>query len=404
MTTLDYHIIILGGGIVGLTLASLLANTPMHIAVLENDSLSYPYTPTHYASRVSAINRASENIFRHAGVWEKIKQLRVSPYQHMQITDEKDDLLLQFDCAQIGEKNLGYILENQAMLHALENHLRETAPNVTFFPHFQASAAQVLPQHAFIQDNKSRKLTCQLLVGADGKASWLRNTMGFALKQKDYDQTALVTHVTTQHPHHHTAYQRFLSQGPLAFLPLTDPHTCSIVWSNTPTHAAQLMALSQPDFNTALTEAAPHSLGTITTLAPRHLFPLHYQHCQQYFQPRVALMGDAAHSIHPMAGLGLNLGLLDAACLAENLLHSQQQQRDLGLEKTLKRYELQQKSYNTASLEVINLLQKFFCNPNTPAQTLKTVGLSLIKQAPFIKNYLTQYALGIAGDLPTYAK
>ncbi|MBI5448338.1 MAG: FAD-dependent monooxygenase [Gammaproteobacteria bacterium] len=403
-TPLDYHIIIVGGGIAGLTLASLLAQSSLRIAIIDTGPLSHPLQLEHYDTRVSAINRASENIFRHLKIWKKIKQIRLSSYEKMIVTDTASQKKLEFDCADIGEPNLGHIIENQVMRALLEDYLHEHTERITLFPHFQISDVQIGPHQGQLENSNGKKLNFKLLIGADGKASWVRKKLGFSLTQKDYEHTALVATLKTQHPHNQIAYQYFLEAGPLAFLPLNDPHTCSLVWSSPPHQAQEHLALSKQAFETALTQAVHSDLGTVTLLSERHLFPLHYQHAQRYTQKRVALIGDAAHTLHPMAGLGLNLGLLDAACLAENLLAAHAQQRDLGLEKTLRRYERQQKTYNTLTLQTINFLKTFFCHTSPPTTLLKHLGLLAVNHASPIKNFLTRYALGLTGDLPNFAK
>lgn len=400
---IDYHIIIIGGGVAGLTLASLLAHTPLRVAVIETHNFSHSFNVNQYDARVSAINRASENIFRHLKVWDNIKQMRIADYQKMQISDDDTHKTIQFDCADIGESNLGHIIENQVMLAALINHVREHGRNITLLPHFEITDIQILEDHGYLQDTKGRKLKFQLVVGADGKDSWLRKKMDIPLTHSDYQQTALIAHIKTEKPHNKTAYQRFLPLGPLAFLPLNDPHCCSIVWSTSSEQAQHLHSMQQTDFDHALTSALDQ-LGKVETITPRYLFPLHYQHAEHYFQKRAAFIGDAAHTIHPMAGLGLNLGLLDAACLAENILRSHAEHRDLGLEKTLKRYEIQQKSYNTITLQTINFLQNFFCSNTAPFQFVKNVGMSFIEKTPLAKNFLARYALGTLGDLPACAE
>ncbi len=325
----DYHIIIMGGGIVGLSLANLLSNTPLKIAVLEHNGLTYPYDAAQYDSRVSAINRASEKLFHDLGLWETLSCMRVSPYKKMCITDDTAKKIISFDCADIAEPNLGYIIENQVMLAALRSRL-SSCHNVSLIPHFQGKTLSLSKEQSYVEDVEGKKIRFQLMVGADGKSSWVRKKSQLPIKQKNYGHTALITHVRTEQPLQQTAYQTFSLKGPIAFLPLVDPHLCSIVWSTDPVYAKHLLQLPKEIFETTLAAAFKQTLGYTTQVAPLQTFPLHYQHAEHYFKESVVLVGDAAPVIHPLAGLGLNLGLRDAACLAKTILHSHKQGRDVG--------------------------------------------------------------------------
>ncbi|OGT68907.1 MAG: hypothetical protein A3I12_01120 [Gammaproteobacteria bacterium RIFCSPLOWO2_02_FULL_38_11] len=390
----DYHILILGGGIVGLTLANLLAPYHLNIAVLENAPLSpLEYNPCAYNSRVSACNRASENIFRKIGIWESLAQTRLSAYKKMQIWSEKSNQKLLFDCLSIGEPNLGYIVENNLLSFLLLKQLKQYA-HVHFYTDFHAKEINLSSNDGMLQNQDGKKIKFQLLVGADGKNSWIRKKLNFSILEKDYEQQALITHIKTEKPHQQTAYQRFLSSGPLAFLPLQDSHSCSIVWSTDPTHAEILKTMNKENFELQLATAFEDRLGKLQMIAPLLSFPLHFQHVKNYFKERVVLIGDAAHTIHPLAGLGLNLGLIDAEALSTHISHALKNKRDFGLEKTLRAYELQQKTNNTLTLHAINLLKNFF-DTRHPLSSLSDLGLRLANRLPFIKNSFARYALGI---------
>jgi 2-octaprenylphenol hydroxylase len=244
----------------------------------------------------------------------------------------------------------------------------------------------------------------QCLIAADGAESWVRQQVGIQLKTWAYQHTAIVTTVQTELPHAATARQRFLATGPLAFLPLSDPYRSSIVWSVTPEYAEKLMALSVAEFDVALATAFAHQLGAVQMITERHAFPLRMRHAQQYVRPRIALLGDAAHTIHPLAGQGVNMGLLDAATLAEVMITACRKQRDFASLATLRRYERWRKGDTLAMLAAIEALKHLFASELPPVQCLRNVGLNLTNRLPWLKQFLTDYALGKRGDLPSMAR
>jgi 2-octaprenylphenol hydroxylase len=258
------------------------------------------------------------------------------------------------------------------------------------------------PSQAHITLDDGRELACALLVAADGRDSMVRefagvNTLGWA-----YDQSALVANVAHQAPHQQTAWQRFLPSGPLAFLPLADGRS-SIVWSTSPAAAKQLLALDEGVFCQALGEAFEQRLGAIETVGPRGVFPLRLQHAERYVLPRLALIGDAAHAIHPLAGQGVNLGFLDAAELAQVLVAARQRGRDIGALPVLRRYERARKGDNLAMLGAMDLFKRLFSNDSMPLRLLRNTGLGLADRIFPAKRSLLRRALGIGMDLPELA-
>lgn len=390
----DYHIIILGGGIVGLSLANLLADSGIKIALIDKkNTFSNAIDDTHYDIRVSAINRNSENAFRRMNVWHTIEGIRLSPYSAMSVTDKYCDETITFNAQALGELNLGYIIENNVMLHALTENLRHRK-NIHFITDFNPSTLEITAEKIHLSAEHGQTLSALLIIGADGKTSWLRKTSKIDLIQKPYHHTALVAHIKTSKPHHQTAFQHFLSEGPLAFLPLSDPYHCSIVWSQTPEQAGKMKLLEEDKFNALLAKTFSYQLGETTLISPRFTFPLHFQHAKHYVNERIALIGDAAHTIHPLAGLGLNFGIEDAVCLADSLLNSLKQHRDIGQLKTLRRYEIAQRSKNLISLNGVNLIERLFCSEFLPLQFLKKPGIKLLNKFPTLKNCFARYALG----------
>ncbi|MFU8797516.1 MAG: FAD-dependent monooxygenase [Gammaproteobacteria bacterium] len=368
MNNFDYDILIIGGGVIGLTLACALRNAPLKIALVSGH---------HTADRrVSAINRASQHIFESLGIWKAIGAQGISPYQAMQVWEAEGRPPLDFNCVEVGEPNLGYIIENQAILSALKG------------------AIDTSPIKCYTELNW-QNLSAHLIVGADGARSHVRAWADIEIAQHDYDHHALVTTVQTELPHQRTARQIFLSTGPLAFLPLVDPHQCSIVWSSSPEHIQQLVHRAPDEFKVALEQAFEYKLGQLTLLTDRLSFPLRMQHAQQYVKKGVALIGDAAHTLHPLAGQGMNLGLLDAACLAEVLFNAVGKNRDIGSLSTLRRYERWRKGHNSAMLMAMD----GFLKP-----LLRKTGLQIAANIPAIKRAFMRHAVGLAGDLPELAQ
>jgi 2-octaprenylphenol hydroxylase len=251
--------------------------------------------------------------------------------------------------------------------------------------------------------NNGEVLQTRLLVGADGARSWVREQCGIAVTSTDYHQRAVVATVRTEQPHRDTAWQRFLPGGPLAFLPLPEGY-CSIVWSTTPEHADALLAMDETAFCAALTDAFAARLGKVQSAVGRAAFPLSAQHAGRYVQPRIALVGDAAHTIHPLAGQGVNLGFADSAALAEVLIAALQKRQDIGSLGVLRRYERWRKGENLLMLEVMTGFQKLFGSELTAVRQARNLGLNLVQRLMPVKNLIIRRAMGLQGDLPALAR
>jgi 2-octaprenylphenol hydroxylase len=248
-----------------------------------------------------------------------------------------------------------------------------------------------------------REFPTRLLVGADGAQSKVRQLAGIDTRGWNYEQKAVVGNVRTAEPHQATAWQRFLPTGPLAFLPLQDGR-CSIVWSTTPEQVDALLALDDAAFAEALAEAFDRRLGEIIEVGPRGAFPLRLQHTRDYVKPGLALIGDAAHVVHPLAGQGVNLGLLDAATLAEVILDAITAGQEIGAFRVLRRYERWRKGDNLLMLGVMDGFKRLFSNPLPPVQLLRNLGLNLTDAAGPLKNLIARRAMGLEGDLPRLAR
>ncbi len=389
----SYDVVIVGGGMVGACLACALARTDLQVAVLEFSKPELSWPEDSVDLRVSAISIASQRIFNATGAWQGMLAERVSPYRDMKVWDSSGDGHIHFDSADVGMAEMGHIIENRVIRAALLKRIEEYE-NIHFICPARLSSWQhdddVL--HLTLADDS--KITTSLLVGADGGRSWVREQAGISHYGWPYGQSGVVAVVETELPHQETAWQRFLTTGPLAFLPLADGRS-SIVWSTTQNAAKNLLTMDDKQFCMALGEALEERLGTIISTTQRAAFPLQLQHAEQYVKARVALVGDAAHTIHPLAGQGANLGFLDAASLADVINDAVQQGRDIGSLKTLRRYERRRKGENVSMMYAMDGFKRLFSNDITLAKYLRNTGLTVADKCPPLKHRLMQQAMGI---------
>lgn len=397
-----YDVAIVGGGMVGTTLACALGGTPLRVALIEAMVPRLKWPQAGFDLRVSAITRATQCIFESLDVWPKIMAQRVSPFRSMHVWDATGTGVIHFDSADLGEGLLGHIIENRIILAALHERLSEHE-NVellcpTKLKHLQMHADQIT-----LELESGDPINTSLLVGADGSHSWVRDQADISVRGWDYDQSALVTHVKTALAHQETAWQRFMPDGPLAFLPLTQGYS-SIVWSTTPTYAEELKSMDELDFRAELRFAFEDTLGEIHSLGERATFPLHFAHAETYVRPRIALLGDAAHTIHPLAGQGVNLGMADVATLAEVLQDALVAHQDIGSMAVLRRYERWRKAENQTMLAAADGFKRLFGSELSTLRWARNMGMELLYKLPPIKNLIMRYAMGLAGDLPKLAR
>lgn len=402
-------VLVVGGGPVGGAAAALLAQAmrgdraPMRIAVLE------PRKPTPLAAdaplelRVSAYSRASERILRTAGAWEAIAAVRLSPYERMRVWHESvaptASEALVFDAAEVSEPNLGYIIETRLVQYALLDAAEAAGVAIV---KGELQALSIGDEHVHVETSAG-VLQAKLVVGADGAQSAVRAAVGLTAEMSPYAQTAIVANVATERPHESTAWQRFLRTGTLAFLPLSDG-TSSIVWSADDEVAKGLLAASAEGFAKALDTASDHALGGTRLVSERASFPLRRLAAQHYAAHRCALIGDAAHVVHPLAGQGVNLGLLDAAALAELLAVGRRQGEDPGALRVLRRYERWRKTETRMMSVAIDAFDRMLAHGTGPLSRLAQRGLGWVNRSQELKRLFIRRALGVAGELPDAAK
>jgi 2-polyprenylphenol 6-hydroxylase len=398
----QFDIVILGGGMVGAAMACACRGRGWRIAVLDGAPPQRTWPAGEVDLRVSALSRASQRVLERLGAWPRMAELGVSVYREMHVWDAVGGASIHFDSAELGERDLGHIVENRVTRLALWE-LLEGADDVTLLCPASVDVLSIAEAGARIILTDGSELDARLVVGADGRDSLVRTVLGIGTGGWGYDQRAIVCNVEPAHWHRETAWQRFLPTGPLAFLPLADGR-CSIVWSADEARAEALLALDDVAFIGELEAAFQQRLGPILSIGPRAAFPLRLQYAKSYVRPRAALVGDAAHAIHPLAGQGVNLGFLDVAALVDALERARSQQRDIGGLATLRRYERARRGDNLLMLAAMDAFKRTFGNRIPPLVAARNLGLFAADQVGPLKRAFMREALGLGGNLPTLAR
>ncbi|HVY67232.1 MAG TPA: UbiH/UbiF/VisC/COQ6 family ubiquinone biosynthesis hydroxylase [Gammaproteobacteria bacterium] len=395
-------IVIAGAGTVGLAVAALLATgrAADRLAVHVLDAKALPrWRADDVHLRVYALSRASQALLEHVGVWERVLAARASPYRRMHVWEGGQPFAagaLDFDAADIGEPDLGHLVEDTLLRSVLADAL-SGAPNATLGVGAALESIEVGARGVTVALGHGGSASGALLVAADGGDSVVRRLLDLPVTGHSYGQTAVVTHVATEAPHRATAWQRFLPGGPLAFLPLVDGRS-SIVWSVPTAEAERLLAADEPAFLAELGSASAGVLGAITACSARAGFTLSALHALRYTTARVALVGDAAHTVHPLAGQGMNLGLLDAAALAATIEDAVIAGEDPGDARVLRRYERERKGHNLQMLAAFDALNRLFRLPAWAAP-IRVLGLGAVNAAAPAKRLLMRQALGLAAGI-----
>jgi 2-octaprenylphenol hydroxylase len=403
----EFDVLIVGAGVIGVVMAGVLLARKVcaagRVAVIADRFAAPPVGDEDWDLRVFAMSRASERLLRICGVWDALPASRVFPYERMCVWDAGGTATgsgaLLFDCAQIGEPNLGSIVDAKALQWQCLQAARSLGAVL-----IEGGVSAVIPgdDAVTLRLTDGRELHSCLLAAADGTDSKTRQLLGIDTAGHAYLQDALVAHVRTSRPHAKTAWQRFLNTGPVAFLPLNDGR-CSIVWSVARSEADRLRAMEPQAFGEALTAASGEALGECTLASKIASFPLKLQYAVDYARPRAVLLGDAAHVVHPLAGQGLNLGLLDCAALAE-VLGEAGGADNFGDLKSLRRYERWRRSENLIAAAALDGLERLFSQSDALSSGLRSAGLSAAARLPALKRRIAQRALGLAGDVPEFLK
>ena len=416
MSTVDlnFDVVIVGGGPVGATLGALLRHAPAgrvpRVLLLERAlPPKRARSPVDAAStpdlRVFALSRASERILRAIGGWEVLAAdpVALAAYERMHVWpmrgQPRGDGALTFDAAELGEPNLGHIVGNTALQRAALAAFEAAGGCVQ---QGSVQGVEFLADRVRLQCSTG-VVTAALLVGADGGRSVVREQAGLGIESEDYGQLALVANVRSEQPHEHTAWQRFLGEGTLALLPLSSGES-SIVWSLPRARAQELLALPSEAFSAELTAASDRVLGSLQLSSERLQFPLRRASALHYVRERCALVGDAAHSVHPLAGQGVNLGFLDAAALAETLAAGRAAGEDLGALRLLRRYERWRKSENESLALALSLLNRFLAFGDGELGRWAERGMGWVGRSAALRRPFAERALGLSGELPQVAR
>ena len=389
---LDPQVCVVGGGMVGLTFALLCAEKGIATALIEARPM--PEGPVELSARVSALNLGSLSLLKELKVWPLPDERHSGVFRSLNIWDGVTGADILFDSAEVGEPHLGYNVSNAALVQALWQRAQQH-PNLRLLAPMKIKRLLPLENGKVTAElDNGELLQPDCLVGADGAESWLRQQAGIECDKTPYDHHAVVTVVETEKPHKEQGWQVFLPSGPLALLPLHDRYQSAVVWSMPPEQAAHLAALSDTDVAVKMNEVFGPRLGAITLKLPVKSIPLFRRHATTYSKPGIALIGDAAHTIHPLAGQGANLGLRDAAALADLMGEAFARGRHLGHERLLARYERQRRADNRLMMEAMQFFHDSFAQTAGSWTQLRKMGMRGFNRSRALKRLCMQYAMG----------
>ena len=398
--TYDYDLAIAGGGIIGLTLASALSNSGLKVVVIE----AKPQSVAAAKGQAYAVHLLSGRIFAGIGVWDKILP-QIAHFSHVQLSDADCPQAVNFETTDLGTEVLGYVAEHQALLKPLQDFVSE-CPNVTYLCPAQVVDTSYQPSGVKISlqmGDELKTIRTRLIVAADGAKSRTRQAAGINTRGWQYWQSCIVAFVKPEKGHNNTAYEKFWRSGPFAVLPLPD-NLCRIVWTAPHKEAKAIVALNNEDFLTELTRRCGTQMGELQLVGDRFIFPVQLMQSDRYVLPRLALVGDAAHCCHPVGGQGLNMGIRDAAALAQVLQQAHVQGEDIGDLAILKRYESWRKQENLTILGFTDLLDRVFSNNFLPVVIVRRIGLLILRRVPPIKVFALKLMTGLKGRTPEIAQ
>jgi 2-octaprenyl-3-methyl-6-methoxy-1,4-benzoquinol hydroxylase len=395
-----FDVVIVGGGMVGAAVACGLGGSSLKVAVIEQQ-MPEPFSPEQpHDLRVSALSIASRKILEAVGAWQGVIDRRSCPFRRMRVWETTGDT--EFSCDDINYSELGHIVENRVTQLALLERLQEFS-NIELISPVQIKNIEYSENSSQLQLEDGRCLSARVLVAADGGQSKVRQTVGLGVTSWDYQQQAMVLYIETENPQQDITWQRFVPTGPQAFLPLTGSYG-SIVWYNSADEVRRLKKLEKEQLKQELQNSFPKCLGPVKAILGVASFPLKRQHAQKYVKTGVVLVGDAAHMINPLAGQGVNIGLLDAAALVQVLLEANAKNQDIAKLSVLKRYEKMRRFENLKMMTVMDAFYRVFSNEILPLKLVRNLGLGLAERVKPAKNKVMRMAMGLDGELPKLAK
>lgn len=384
----DFDVIVVGGGLVGSACANALAQSGHRVALLEARKLNVEDLTSGWDSRIYAISPGNAKWLEALGIWNLLDTNRICPITSMHIWGDEDAAELQFNAYEANTANLGFIVENRQLQQSFWSRLPEAGVEVITGT---ATSVDWQSDQAKVQLAGGRWLSAKLIVAADGGSSWTREQAGITAQAHQYEQMGVVANFETELPHRHIARQWFGVDGVLAWLPLPG-NRISIVWSTSNNHAEHLQGLEAEDLAAEVAEAGKHILGNMRLTTPAAAFPLALLTAQQLVKPRLVLIGDAAHLLHPLAGQGVNLGFRDAMTLVRTLAAGKPMQ-DIGDIMLLRRYERARKADMMAMQYMTHGLHGLFANQRPVMNKLRNWGLTLTNRQVVLKKYLIKQAI-----------
>lgn len=391
-----FDVVVIGGGPIGGLTACALAQAGVTVAVVEAAAPAFLTRPG-TDGRSIAVALSAQRVFAGSGVWPLMAP-EAEPILEIRVTDGTSPLFLHYDHDAIGDEPFGWMVENTTIRRAVHQRLAQL-PAARLLAPAQVIAVERGPTHAVVTLADGRPLRAALVVGADGRASATRSGAGIGLRTVPYGQSGIVCTVAHEKPHHGIAHERFLPSGPFAILPMTGNRS-SIVWSERLHLAEAIVKQGDADFLAELETRFGDFLGTVTLAGPRFHYPLTLQIADRAIDRRLALVGDAAHGMHPVAGQGMNMGIRDVAALAEAVVDCRRLGLDIGGPDVLERYQRWRRFDNLLMLGLTDALVRLFSNDIGPLKLARNLGLAAVQRMPGMKRFFMKHAMGVVGDLP----
>lgn len=401
----EAEIAVIGGGHAGCTIAALLGRNGFSVLCIDQDAPAKTLG-AQFDGRTTAISFGSRRVIDAAGAWHALQQ-EACPIRDIHIMDSGSPTLLRFLVEDVGEEAFGWIVENRSLRQSLYEILRDLE-TITHIAPARVSGFETDDLGVTISLQDGRTARCTLVIGADGRGSFTRDWMGIETRGWSYGQRALVCIASHEHPHNHIAIEDFRSEGPFAVLPMKDDpqgrHRSAIVWTEHGKDKDSALHWPEDVFNAALNERFPDFYGAVALSGGRFSYPLGLKHAHSYIAKRTALVADAAHGIHPIAGQGLNLGLRDIAALADLLIHAKRDGRDVGDPALLEAYEKARRTDNMMMAGATDSLNKLFSNDLASVRILRKAGLRAVQLFPPARRFFMRQAMGASGLLPELVK